>query len=209
MRQSCCLRFLRGLRPAPAGQVVGAGAHHHLHHGERLGHQGGVRQVADAQGQIEPLLHQGHPPVAVLNLELQVRVALAKQRQGGGEVQVAEIHGHRELEGALGLLVVVGELAVGLFQLRQQGQGALVVELARLGGIDLAGGARQQPGGEGLLELLHQLGGHGDRDPELMGGLGEALALHHLDEGAHGGYLIHIPLSVDNYFNKSMIIYSR
>ena len=40
-----------------------------------------------------------------------------------------------------------------------------------------------------------------------MGGLGEALALHHLDEGAHGGYLIHIPLSVDNYFNKSMIIY--
>jgi hypothetical protein len=42
-----------------------------------------------------------------------------------------------------------------------------------------------------------------------MGGLGEALALHHLDEGVHGGYLIHIPLSVDNYFNKSMIIYSR
>jgi hypothetical protein len=41
-----------------------------------------------------------------------------------------------------------------------------------------------------------------------MGGLGKALALHHLDEGAHGGYLIHIPLSVDNYFNKSMIIHS-
>ena len=135
------LEILRGLWGAPAGQVVGAGAHHQLHGGQRLGHQGGVRQVADPQRQIESLLHQGHPPVAVLYLQLELGKPRPKQRQGGGEVQVAKVHGHRELEGALGLLVVVGELAVGLFQLRQQGQGALVVELARLCGVDLAGGA--------------------------------------------------------------------
>ncbi len=123
-------------------------------------------------------------------------------------MQVAEIHRHRQLEGALGLLVVAGQLAVGLFELRQQRLGSLVVELASFGGVDLAGGARQQPGGERLLQLLHQLGGHGDRDAELVGGLGKTLTLHHLDEGAHGGYLVHLSLSVDNYFNKSLIIYS-
>ena len=74
----------------------------------------------------------------------------------------------------------MGQLDVGLFQLSQQGEGALVVELARFGGIDLTGGARQQPGGEGLLQLLHKFGGHGDRDAELVGGLGKALALHTL-----------------------------
>ena len=203
------LEILRAVRRAPTGQVARAGAHLQPHHGQRLGHQGGVRQVADAQRQIEPLFHQRHPSVAVLYLQLQIRVAFTKQRQGGGEVQVAKIHRHRQLEGALGLLVVAGQLAVGLFELRQQRLGALVVELARLGGVDLAGGARQQPGGERLLQLLHQLGGHGDRDAELVGGLGKTLTLHHLDEGAHGGYLVHLSLSVDNYFNKSLIIYVR
>ena len=83
---------------------------------------------------------------------------------------------------------------MGLFQLRQQGQGALVVNRPASVGLTWRVVRDNSRVERDSSSCCISLGGHGDRDPELMGGLGETLALHHLDEGAHGGYLIHIPL---------------
>jgi hypothetical protein len=102
--------------------------------------------------------------------------------------------------------VAFAELGLGVFQVAQHAQAALIEGLAVQGGADVAGGPLQQPHAQPRLQLLDGLGGGRARQVQVQRRLGEAAPLHDADEQAHrvepvqgGASIIRISNSVVEY----------
>ncbi len=123
-----------------------------------------------------------------------VRSRVAGHEVGHRRAEVQHAEGHRrvDLENALGLVVQARDLQLGFLHLGQDGDAALVVGEARLGGRDAPRGAVEQAGAERPLQLHDRLADGRAGQAQAPAGLGEAARRHHLGERVHGVELVHI-----------------
>ncbi len=92
---------------------------------------------------------------------------------------------------------------VGLFDVGEDLDRAVVIGLADLGDADLARGAVEQPRAEPVLQRLDVVAHHGRRHVELAGGGGETAGFNDPDESGQAGEAVHgeapiIQPSLDN-----------
>src|SRR3954452_4610788 len=87
----------------------------------------------------------------------------------------------------------VSSLPLGLLEVGENMQTALVIALADFRGVDAACGSVQQPDPNSLFESLNVLAHHCGGHAEMARRCDEAAALHHLDENSHAAEAIHTP----------------
>jgi hypothetical protein len=173
-------------------QVLAAGAGHLFEQRHAPPHHAGLGQLAHAQHAVNALAHQVHQPVAHADLEFDVRVALKKianHRQqkmfGQRAVQI-----HAQLAARLAARVDKGRL--GLFQVRQQAQAALVIRRAVLRGAHVPRRAVQQPRAQALFKLLHRVRHRGARQAQVVGRLRKTAQLDDAREQLHRTKTVHL-----------------
>ncbi|KAF1853455.1 hypothetical protein Lal_00013812 [Lupinus albus] len=184
-------QLVRGLRHAVLLQIGRAGAQRHPRGGQPPGDQRAVAQPADPHRQIVPLVDQIDRAVVQVHVDLDGRVALQELRHRRGQMHDAEADRCVQPQPATRGGMQVGDRLLRLLQIGEDSGAALVIGLAHLGQAELAGGAVQEPRAEPVLQLADAAGDHRLRQVEPVGGGGEALGVHHLDEGEHVVEAIH------------------
>ena len=161
--------------------------------------QARVGQAADADCDVDAVLHQIDVAVVKAKVDLQARVFGHVAQHQRCQHAAPEGHGRVDAQRAGGALLHQAGQVLGVFHLVQDGLAALVVQRAGLGGRHAAGGAVQQPRAQVALGLGHGLGGGGLGGAQRERGLAEAARLHHPHEHLHDLKAIHGASSLSGY----------
>ncbi len=178
------------------GQIGRAGTNHGVAGAEPAGHQVGIEIIGDADGEIDPLLHQVDGPVQQQDIDGGARIA--RQVVVGGPHQ----QGFRERIAAgdaqlpLGRLVAAHGDLLHLFPQRQHGPGPVQRLFSRAGQTEPAGGAVQQPRPHPLLQLRQIASHHGARHLQFLPGAAQAALFDYADKDPQCGQSIHFRLSI-------------
>ena len=167
-------------------------ADHALGGRDLAGDQTRRRQVGDAQGDVEAFLHRIDLLIAQHQLDLQLRVPLHEVRDRAAEVERAERHRRIDAQEPARLRLQPRHREVGLLEIGQYGDAALVIGLAVLGRAGAARGADEKLDAEFLLELDHVFAHRRAGQPQFPGGGRKAAVLHHPGEGPDAGQLVHV-----------------
>ncbi|MNM54869.1 hypothetical protein D3C81_659980 [compost metagenome] len=146
---------------------------------QRAGHQAGVTQLAHPQHRIAAVLDQIYRAISHAQVQLDLGVPCKEVGQGRGDDAATDPAGYIDLQQAPRLRIFLAEQRLGIFHFGDQAQAAHVEGVAIVGGGDPAGGALQQARAQTLLQFRHGRRHGGARQAELVGGAGEAGALHH------------------------------
>ncbi len=190
-------QILHLLRRCMASQVGGAGTDHGVASAETACHQVGIQVVGDAQGEIDPLLHQVDRPVQQQDVDRRAGVAAQivvrrLDQQGVGEGVAA---GDAQL--SLGGVVAAHGQLFHLIPQCQHGPGTVQRLFSRAGQAQPAGGAVQQAGSHPALQLGQVARNHGARHLQLFACPAQAALLDHADEDPQCGQPVHlVPLYV-------------
>ncbi|MNL50286.1 hypothetical protein D3C87_1732890 [compost metagenome] len=84
-----------------------------------------------------------------------------------------------------------GKRHLGIFDIRQNSQAALIVSFAIQRWADVTGGALQQPHLQPGFQLLDGIGHRRSRQVQILCGLGKAALFHHAGKQAHGIDSVH------------------
>ncbi|MGF6227202.1 hypothetical protein QFZ27_001157 [Inquilinus ginsengisoli] len=153
-------------RRAEPFQIVRAGEGALRQHCDPAADQRAVGGLSDPQDAVHALAHQVDESVALAEMQLDLRVFLQEPRQARhheGPGQDA-VHVHPQQPLGLG----AGEGGLGLLDIGQDRQAALVIGLAVQSRADLPGGPLQQPHAQPRLQLLDPLGGGRARQAEIL-----------------------------------------
>ncbi len=175
-------QILRHLRRAATLQVVGRGHDQAAVIGQ-LAHDGGrIRQLGDADGEVDALLDQVDQHVGEVQAHLHLRVAFDELRDMGRDMEPSEHGWDRHLDGTARLRRDGIERAFRLLQLIEDGHAMLVIVRAILGQADMPGGAVEQAGAHVLFQPGDPVADHGRRQAHVPPGGRQAPQLHHPHE---------------------------
>ena len=190
-RCSCGQQILRLLRRAVLGQIGRGRAQQQAHVAQLARNQRAVLQRGDAQRDLEALGDQIDDAVGQKHVEIELGIARAERLQHLHQLDLAQRLGRGDLEPAAGLAGLGLDRILQRIEIGDQRAGAVVVGAADLGHLHAARGAVDQAHAEAVLELADVLGYQRLRAAEPFAGVGEALRVHHRDEGAHEIECIH------------------
>ncbi|MNK84679.1 hypothetical protein D3C87_1045360 [compost metagenome] len=167
---------------AVAGGIGGGGTHigHPLR--QLAGHQGRILEVAEADRQIEPLVHQIQQLVGEVEGHLQLGETHHEVVHQGGYAALAVGDGGRDAQGALGHRLMAPQCQLRLVEVVEQLATVAKVDLPELSEPHLASGAQQQLGLQPVFQLRHLAAHLGHRDPQLARRRGKAPLLRHADK---------------------------
>ena len=175
----------RLLRRAVRRQIARRRAQYHFDCIQFLGDQARIRQLAEADRQIDALFDQ--IDIVVVQAQVDRDVGIGDEIIGDRRRQLmrAERHrrGHPEQAARRGLKVAGG--AFGVFHFIEDAQAALIVILPDLGGADAARRAIEQPHAEPFLERADMFAHHGRRHIEVPSRRGKARGLDDFGEYRH------------------------
>ncbi|MDT4852830.1 hypothetical protein FQZ97_870780 [compost metagenome] len=178
-------------RRTGARQIGGRRIHAQLQVGHAPRHQRLVRQFAAPHDAVHVLADQIHDAVADAHVELDVGIAGVERRQRRHEDQAGQRAGHVHPQPPPWQGRRAGQAGLGVVQVGQQAQHALVVGGPIRRDVDLARGAVQQLDPQPRLQLLDQLRHAGLAQVERLGRLREAAGFHHAGERLHRIETIH------------------
>ena len=161
-------------------------------------HQAGVTQLTDPQDRIATVFDQVHRAIGHAQVQFHLRVARKEIRQGRGDDASADAAGHVDLQQANRLRVILAEQRFGVFNLGDQAQAAGMEHVPIMGGGHPTGRALQQAGAEPLLQFGDGRRYRGAGQAELVGGAGEAGALHHPGEDTEAVDPVHCSLTLES-----------
>ncbi len=160
-------------------QIVGGGQQPQPRAAQRQGPQGGVGQLADANGHVHPPLHQVDEALGAVQLQLDGGVAAAKLADDGHQSMQDEGGGGVHPQYALRLLPAHQQQPFRLAHLGQDLHRPLIEPAPLLGQADPPRGAVEEHGGELLFEALDAAAHHGIVHAEILRRLAKAARLHH------------------------------
>ncbi|MOA06640.1 hypothetical protein D3C78_1262910 [compost metagenome] len=166
-------------RGAARLQIVGGRQQPQLGSSERQGPQGGVRQLADANGHVHPPLHQIDEALGAVQLQLDPRIAAAKLADDGHQPVQDERGGGVDSQHPFGLFPAHQQMTLRLAHLGQHLHRPLIEPAPLLGQADPPGGAIEQHCGELLLEPLDAAAHHRVVHAEVLRRLAKTARLHH------------------------------
>ncbi|MNF80613.1 hypothetical protein D3C84_628600 [compost metagenome] len=166
-------------RGAPLAQVGGRGQQPQPRATERQGTQGGVGQLADANGHVHPPLHQVDEALGAVQLQLDPRIAAAKLADDGHQPVQDERGGGVDSQHPFGLFPAHQQMTLRLAHLGQHLHRPLIEPAPLLGQADPPGGAVEQHGGELLFEALDAAAHHRVVHAEVLRRLAKTARLHH------------------------------
>ncbi|MNV55627.1 hypothetical protein D3C71_1478660 [compost metagenome] len=166
-------------RGAARLQIVGGREQPQLGSPERQSAQGGVRQLADANGHVHPPLHQVDEALGAVQLQLDPRIAAAKLADDGHQPVQDEGGGGVDPQHPFGLFPAHQQMALRLAHLGQHLHRPLIEPAPLLGQADPPRGAVEQHGGELLFEALDAAAHHRVVHAEVLRRLAKTARLHH------------------------------
>jgi len=161
-------------------------------------HQAGVTQLADPQHGIAAVFDQVHCAVGHAQVHFHLRILREEPGQRRSDDATADAAGHVDLQQAHRLRVVLAEQRFGVLNLGDQAQAAGMEHVAVVGSGHSSGRALQQAGAEPLLQLRNGCRDGGAGQAELVGGAGEAGALHDPGEDAEAIDPVHCSLVLES-----------
>ncbi len=177
-------QFGRRHRHAVAGQV-GRRRHHVMSRVAELAcHQPGVLQRTAADRHVGTGFQQVHHRIGEADVEAHLRVKGEELRQHRDQVLPADGHVAADAHPPMGPRTGPG-LALGLGEVGEDAQAALVEALAFRRQPQAPGGAVEQSRTKPRLQPRHQLADRRRCHPAGTGGRGETAGFHHADEDVH------------------------
>ncbi|KAG6336786.1 hypothetical protein ID866_2316 [Astraeus odoratus] len=196
VRQAQMIHQIGGrLRRAVSRQIIRRGADHHVVGTQIFRHQIVIADIANANGQIDPLFHQIDHSVGEIQFDTHFRVALQKCGRQRGDRAAAKRRGGGDAQGAGGRRAQPFNRAFGNRDLLQHAPGLFEINASGVGQALATGIALQQPRAELRFEQRNIFPDHHRRHLQPRRRAGEAAALYHRDKRLHAAKLIHIPNS--------------
>ncbi len=166
-------------RGAVLAQIVGGRQQPQPRAAQRQRPQGGVGQLADANGHVHPPLHQVDKALGAVQLQLDGGITAAKLADDGHQPVQDERSGGIDPQYPLRLLAAHQQQPLRLAHLGQDLHRPLIEPAPLLGQADPPRGAIEQHGGELLLEPLDAAAHHRIVHAEVLRRLAKAARLHH------------------------------
>ncbi len=144
-----------------------------------------VRQLANAQGNVDALLHQADRAVQQqgVNADLGELVQVIHQQRRDEQLTEQHWRGNRQLP--TGLDMAAGRRILGFLQIAQDPPTVLEKTLAGLAQVHIAGGAHQQWRADPLLQRRHRPRHAGRRQPQAPRRRRKPRCLGHGKENLH------------------------
>src|SRR5579875_35042 len=181
--QAGVLRECLRARGAPSrGEIAGAGIEPARDAQDAPRDEGGIGELADAQGDVEPLLDEIDVPAGQLELHPDAGMKLEEGRQRPAQDLHAELDRRAQAQESRGRLGLLPDRALGLGDLREDAHAALVIEAPLVGEAHDARRAVEEPDAEALLKLLDAMADGRFRQRQPPSRLGEAAGIDHGDE---------------------------
>jgi len=169
-------------RAAPA-QVIRGGAQDAPVRRQLTRHQAGIVQRAIAQRQLHAFAHQVHQFVAQGQVDANPGMRLLEAAHRRHHMTAPESVGRGELEHAGHHILALLQRRLGRFHRIQHAAAVQVEQAALIGERGAPRAAVQQPHLHAPLQGGEALADHGERDPQVAGGGGQAAAMHDAVEG--------------------------
>ncbi|MNM97624.1 hypothetical protein D3C81_1101340 [compost metagenome] len=179
------LQVVQRLRRTAALQVVRRGHQQQRGVFQLSRYQPAVRQLAQADGQVEAFGHQVHVAVGDVQFHLHLRVLLRKARQHGRQPVVAIGGGHAQAHAA-GQRTVLGQyVALGVVQQAEGGAHLFQIEPPGVGQAHAAGGPLQQLPAQPRFQTGDRTAQHRGCGGQRHRASGERAVLDHRQEHLH------------------------
>lgn len=149
-------------------------------HSNAACHQIALFGLTDAQNAIDAFPHQIDITVPFTHEEFDIRIGFKETRQGRHDDTTRLRALHFDPQQAARLCFP--KSALGLIEIRQDGETTLVIGLSIERGPHLSRRALQQSHLKAGLQLLDGIGDGGGRQPEILGGANKAASFHNARE---------------------------
>ena len=153
--------------------------------GQGAGNQVFGRLLGEAQRHVFAVAVEVDAVVGKREVQRYVGVAAAVFGNPAGEYGVGKPHGDAHAQPALHPGGAACGTGGGLVEDVERGEAVAVVGFALFGEAEAAVVAVEQAGIHAFFQVCHMFAGHGHGNIQLLGGAGEAAAVHHLAEYFH------------------------